>query len=118
MKVLSLVRFRDGVDPDGAWRAWAEHTREWDSRDHPQIRRTVLTLFAAAPGESRPRFDGMALTEWSSEADFLSAAAWYATPESAAHTADLARFLSFEDMVTTVIADEREIPGPPLAAKP
>lgn len=118
MKVLSLVRFREGVDRDSAWRAWAEHTREWDARDHPQIRRTVLTRFAAAPGESSPRFDGMALTEWASEADFLAAAAWYATPESAAHTADLARFLSFEDMVTTVLADEREIPGPPLTARP
>ena len=113
MRVLSLVRFREGVDRDTAWRAWAEHTHAWDARDHPQIRRTTLTLFAAAPGESQPRFDGMALTEWTSEAAFLAAAAWYATPESAAHTADLARFLSFDDMVTTVIAAERAIDGPP-----
>ena len=46
MRVLSLVRFREGVDRDTAWRAWAEHTRDWDSRDHPKIRRTVLTLTA------------------------------------------------------------------------
>lgn len=112
MKVLSLVRFRPELDRDEAWRAWSEHTRRWDSRDHPEIRHTRLTLFtrdtALASG-----FDGMALTEWSSEEAFRRAAAWYDTSASAAHAADLGRFLQFEGMLTTVIEDVAEIPGPP-----
>lgn len=105
-----MVRFRAGVPRAEAWRAWAAHTREWDARDHPQIRHTQLTLFAPGGG-----FDGMALTVWSSEAAFREAAAWYETPASAAHTADLARFLDFEGMVTVVLEDEAGIPGPPDA---
>jgi hypothetical protein len=112
MKVLSLVRFRADADRDAAWRAWAEHTRRWDSRDHPEIRHTELTLFEAAAGEPQPPFDGMALTVWESEAAFRHAAAWYQTPASAAHAADLARFLDLDSMVTTVIADTAAIPGP------
>lgn len=114
VKVLTLVRFRPELDREEAWRAWAEHTRRWDSRDHPEIRHTRLTLFArdesAAGG-----FDGMALTEWSSEEAFRTAAAWYHTPESTAHAADLARFLQFDGMLTVLIEDTAEIPGPPAA---
>lgn len=113
IKVLSLVRFREGVDRDAAWRAWAEHTRRWDSRDHPQIRLTELTLFAREPGAPEPPFDGMAMTLWESEEAFRAAAAWYQTADSAAHAADLAGFLAFDGMVTTVIAQETQIPGPP-----
>ena len=47
MKTLSLVKFRDGLSREDAWRAWAEHTRRWDSKDHPEIRMTRLTLFGA-----------------------------------------------------------------------
>jgi hypothetical protein len=108
MKVLSMVRFRPGVAHDEAWAAWAEHTRIWDSRDHPQILRTELTRFAAVDAAAAA-FDGMALTEWSSEAAFREAAAWYATPESAAHSADLARFLDFDGMVTVIVQDTAAI---------
>jgi len=112
MKVISLVRFRPGTDREAAWRAWAEHTRRWDSRDHPEIRHTELTLFARTAGEPQPPFDGMALTVWESEAAFRRAAAWYQTPASAAHAADLARFLDLDSMVTTVITDSVAIAGP------
>lgn len=111
MKVLTLVRFRPGLDRDEAWRAWAEHTRRWDGSDHPEIRHTRLTLFLRDTADVGG-FDGMALTEWSSEEAFRSAAAWYDTPESAAHAADLAQFLQFEGMLTTVIEDVADIPGP------
>ena len=45
---------------------------------------------------------------------FHAAAAWYQTPESAAHAADLGSFMDLERMLTVVIADECAIPGPPL----
>jgi len=112
VKVVTLVRFRPGLDRDEAWRAWNEHTRRWDSRDHPEIRHTRLTLFASDESAAGG-FDGMALTEWSSEEAFRAGAAWYDTPESAAHTADLARFLQFDGMLTMVIEDAADIPGPP-----
>ena len=118
MKTLSLVKFRDGLPREAAWRTWAEHTRRWDGRDHPEIRMTRLTLFGEGDGGANDGWDGMGLTEWTSTEAFQAAAAWYQTPASAAHAADLGSFMDLERMLTIVIADECAIPGPPLAGEP
>lgn len=115
MKTLSLVKFRDGLPREEAWRAWSEHTRRWDGKDHPEIRMTRLTLFGEGGDPGNGGWDGMGLTEWSSADAFHAAAAWYQTPDSAAHAADLGSFMDLERMLTVVIADECAIPGPPLA---
>lgn len=112
MRVMTLVRFRRDLPRAQAWALWQQHTQEWDARDHPEILRTDFTLFGNLGGEA-PGYDGMAVTHWIDEAAFRAAAAWYQTPASAAHAADLARFLDFDAMLTLAIADTASIAAVP-----
>jgi len=101
---FTFVRARPGLSRDEFFRRWCEHTRDWDLRDHPEIRLNRLTLV-----EGDGPYVGVAENHWDDRAALEQAAAWYATPAGQRHWADLAAFMDVEASPTVVVTHEARV---------
>ena len=113
---FTFVRAKAGLGREEFFRRWCEHTRDWDLRDHPEIRLNRLTLF-----EGEGPYVGIAENHWDDHAALAKAAAWYATPEGRRHGADLASFMDVDASPTVVVTHEARVSaerGIELLARP
>ena len=104
IRTFTFVRRRPHLDRAQFFERWTQHTRDWDLRDHPDCLLNRLALLA----DDATGFDAVAENHWPDQAALDAAIAFYATPQGAAHWADLNDFMDIDASPTaTIVRDVR-----------
>lgn len=107
LKTFTFVKMQPGMTREAFFERWCRHTRDFDLKDHPEIRLNRLTMI-----EGESPYVGIAENHWDDQDALQRAARWYATEAGQAHWKDLESFMDAAHSPTVVVTHEAEVSEP------
>jgi len=104
LKTFTFVKMQPGFSRDAFFARWCQHTREFDLRNHPEIKQNRLMLI-----DGEGPFVGIAETHWEDAEALERGVRWYETPTGQVQRKDLETFMDADNSPTFVVTHEATI---------
>jgi hypothetical protein len=104
LKTFTFVKMQPGYNRDAFFERWCQHTRDFDLRNHPEIRENRLMLI-----EGDGPYVGIAETHWEDAEALDRGVRWYETPTGQVQWKDLQTFMDADNSPTFVVTHEANV---------